>query len=54
MEMALNDLCEMRSWFPEPWYGMRTTVTSEGKCDVNFNYDPKCLEDPAFRDNLEF
>jgi len=27
---------------------MKLTITSAGQCHVNFDYDPKCLEDPAF------
>jgi hypothetical protein len=32
----------MRSTFTAPWYGMKLTITSQGQCKVEFNYEPEC------------
>jgi hypothetical protein len=34
--------------FSHPFYGMKLTISCAGKCEVDFNYDPNCKEDPAF------
>jgi len=38
------------SIFPEKWYGVKLTVTPEGKWEVALDHDPKCVEDPTFFD----
>jgi hypothetical protein len=54
VEVALHNICEMRSTFTAPWYGMKLTITIQGQCKVEFNYEPECKKDPAFRDSQEF
>ena len=54
IEAALHRICEMRTAFVPPWYGMRLAMTSAGNCEVRFSYEPACYDDPHFRDCLEF
>jgi len=54
VEVALHKICEMRSTFTAPWYGMKVTISSEGQGKVEFNYEPDCQKDPAFRDSEKF
>ena len=30
------------------WYGCKLEVTAAGACEVNFDYDPACSNDPHF------
>jgi hypothetical protein len=36
--------------FPGKWYGLKLFVLPNGECKTEFNYDPKCSEDPTFFD----
>lgn len=58
---ALN-LTEVRNLFeklwdaqdaasPHVWYGLKVIVHSDGKAQIEFNYDPDSAVDPAFFDN---
>ncbi len=47
--IALKGIMQMReTLFQEPWFGMKLIITGDGQCRVEFNYDPKCVDDPAF------
>src|SRR5208337_2445380 len=47
--LLLSDLWELQQkLFPEKWYGLVLTVYPDGKCETEFNYDPKCIGDPKF------
>ena len=47
--ITIIEILQMRdSCFDEAWSGMKVTISSEGECRVEFNYDPKCVDDPAF------
>jgi len=41
--LQMRDTC-----FEEPWCGVKLTISSEGQCRVEFSYDPRCVNDPAF------
>lgn len=30
------------------WYGVKVTVTRAGECQVEYDYDRKCADDPSF------
>jgi hypothetical protein len=40
----------MSRLFPQRWYGIRITIYPDKRCEVDYNYDPKCLADPQFID----
>ena len=45
----LHELFEIKDQaFPDKWYGVRLTVSADGECKVEFNFDPNCARDPAF------
>ena len=47
--ITIIEILQMRSSFAEePWSGMKVTMNYEGQCKVEFNYDPNCVDDPAF------
>ena len=48
---VIQDIWEMNAYFVPPWYGMKMNVTSEGQVQINFNYDPTCVSEPAFLAN---
>ena len=49
---TIQEIWKMRdACFSPPWFGMKMTITSQGAVDVDFNYDPTCTSDPAFRAN---
>jgi len=33
------------------WHGLKVTLDKQGKCKVDFNYDPECAKDPFFFDD---
>ncbi len=33
------------------WHGFLATVSRDGRCEVTFNYDPDCKNDPTFYDD---
>lgn len=37
--------------FADKWYGVKVTIQADGKCKVDFDYDPKCAGDPTFFDD---
>ena len=36
--------------FPDKWFGFNLTISPDGKCETEFNYDPDCINDPTFYD----
>ena len=49
MEATVREIWNMRdACFSPPWCGMKLTISSQGQCQINFNYNPNCKEDPAF------
>jgi hypothetical protein len=30
------------------WHGFRLTVTADQQCEMMYNYDPNCADDPTF------
>ena len=47
--ITIIEIVQMRDSFAdEPWAGMKVTMSREGQCKVEFNYDPNCVDDPAF------
>ena len=52
VEAIIRETWQMRdACFSPPWYGMKLTITSEGQCNINFNYDQNCSAGPAFSNN---
>ena len=52
MDDLIADVWTMRnSSFRPPWYGMKLTLTSEGSCRNEFDYEPDRHSDPAFTKN---
>ncbi len=48
----VHETWQMRSaCFSPPWYGMKLSITSEGQCKINFNYDPNCNAEPTISNN---
>jgi hypothetical protein len=46
-----NKLWEIRKTASaDKWYGIKITIESDGKCKVDFDYDPECAADPTFFD----
>jgi hypothetical protein len=45
---VIADILQMRHLFEQPWSGMKLTITCAGECNVHFDFDPKCADDPAF------
>jgi hypothetical protein len=33
---------------PNAWYGLKIIIQPDGKCQIEFNYDPDCAADTAF------
>ena len=36
--------------FPQKWYGLKMTIFPNGKCEVEYNYDPDSINNPTFYD----
>jgi hypothetical protein len=34
--------------FLDQWYGLKLLINPDGKCEVEFNYDPECALDETF------
>jgi hypothetical protein len=32
----------------QDWFGLRMVINPTGNCSTTFNFDPKCIGDPAF------
>jgi hypothetical protein len=46
-----NKLWKIRGTaFADKWYGIKITIQADGKCEVDFDYDPECVADPTFFD----
>jgi hypothetical protein len=44
--LSLDSLrCEL---LDDRWYGFRLTVSANQQCDMEYNYDPNCADDPTF------
>ena len=39
--------------FPDKWYGLVMTLHPDGKCQLDYNYDPNCSDDPSFFDTVD-
>ncbi len=44
----LIELNGVRPSGKDRWHGLKLELTSEGECQIAFNYDPACANDPAF------
>ena len=45
----LDDVWKIQSKLrADKLYGIKLTIRSGGKCETEFNYDPKCEGDPSF------
>jgi hypothetical protein len=34
--------------FPEPWYGLKITISPDGSCRLDFDHNTECVVDPTF------
>ena len=46
--LQLIELNGVRPAGIDRWYGFKLELTAAGACEVNFNYDPACANDPDF------
>lgn len=47
----LFELWDLRDeLFSEKWYGLKLTFDPKGGFETEFNYDPKCFDDPDYYD----
>src|SRR5262245_54000687 len=46
--LRLIELGQARPSGPDRWHGLVLRVTAAGECEMRFNYDPACADDPAF------
>jgi hypothetical protein len=48
---AIGAMIESKHGYFEPvWYGFTMTISSDGSCAIDLNYNPDCEDDPSFYD----
>ncbi|MDB4778269.1 hypothetical protein OAG68_02315 [bacterium] len=50
IDLLLISLDNFRSASGPEWFGILMTISPSLECSVDFNYDSKCEQDPAFFD----
>ncbi|MGE3803602.1 MAG: hypothetical protein AB7K24_02900 [Gemmataceae bacterium] len=49
MTLLVLSLDALRRQLPQDqWHGFLLTVTADQQCEMTFNYDPNCADDPTF------
>jgi hypothetical protein len=46
--LQLIELNTVRPTGKDRWYAFKLELTASGACEVNFNYDTACTDDPSF------